>query len=192
MIEIIEVDRDALEEFASIPMWYSVNSIFDVLQNPNGSFTLNERTIDSPYTKDYGDLRDQSPISWPQDFDISNWGFFFARINGKTVGAAAVAFDTPEVDMLEGRRDLADLWDIRVHPEARGKGVGAALMEAVEEWARTRKCGELKIETQNINVPACRFYERHGYSLRVVRRKAYPDLPEEIQLLWYKDLLSKA
>jgi hypothetical protein len=33
----------------------------------------------------------------------------------------------------------------------------------------------------------CGFYARHGCELRAAH-PAYPDLPNEIQLLWYKDL----
>ena len=90
--------------------------------------------------------------------------------------------------MLEGRRDLAVLWDIRIFPDARGHGVGSALFERVEAWAQFHGCRQLKIETQNTNVPACRFYERQGCQLRAIHRAAYPQLPQEIQLLWYKDL----
>lgn len=39
------------------------------------------------------------------------------------VGGAVVAWRTPGADMLEGRDDLAVLWDIRVHPEYRGRGI---------------------------------------------------------------------
>jgi ribosomal protein S18 acetylase RimI-like enzyme len=58
----------------------------------------------------------------------------------------------------------------------------------VEE--RTREAGlvELKVETQNNNVPACRFYARHGFQLRQAVWGAYPQLPSEVQLLWYKRL----
>lgn len=48
---------------------------------------------------------------------------------------------------------------------------------------------ELKIETQNTNAPACRFYARRGCVLRAIRRFAYPLLPNEVELLWYKELL---
>ena len=65
----------------------------------------------------------------------------------------------------------------------------SALFERVEAWAQLHGCRQLKIETQNTNVHACRFYERHGCQLRVIHRAAYPELPEEIQLLWYKDLV---
>lgn len=101
---------------------------------------------------------------------------------------AVIAFNTPGVDMLDGRSDLAVLWDIRVAPEARGKGVGSALFRAVESWAAARGCRQLKIETQNVNVPACRFYQRQGCVVGGIRRLAYPELPDEVQLLWYKEL----
>jgi hypothetical protein len=39
-----------------------------------------------------------------------------------------------------------------------------------------------------INVPACKFYQGHGFMLKAVNRFVYPELPGEIQLLWYKDL----
>jgi GNAT superfamily N-acetyltransferase len=71
--------------------------------------------------------------------------------------------------MLEGRRDLSVLWDIRVAPDARGKSIGSALFQRVEAWAQARGCRQLKIETQNIIVRACELYARPG--LRVVRTK---------------------
>jgi GNAT superfamily N-acetyltransferase len=90
--------------------------------------------------------------------------------------------------MFEGRGDLALLWDIRVAPGHRGRGVGRALFEATEAWALTRGCRELKVETQNINTPACRFYAALGCQLRVVRENAYPECPGETQFLYYKPL----
>lgn len=75
-----------------------------------------------------------------------------------------------------------------VAPAARGQGVGTRLMRHVEQWAQERGCRTLKIETQNINVPACRFYARGGCTLGAVLLHAYPELPDEVQLLWYKDL----
>ena len=90
--------------------------------------------------------------------------------------------------MLEGREDLACLWDLRVHPDYRGKGVGHLLFSQAVEWARQKHCLRLKVETQNINVPACRFYARHGCELRGINRYAYGEALDETQLLWYLDL----
>jgi predicted GNAT family acetyltransferase len=76
-----------------------------------------------------------------------------------------VAHRTPGVYMLEGRDDLAVLWDIRVQPVVRGHGIGHLLFEAAAATARQWQCRLLKIETQNINVAACRFYAREGCQL---------------------------
>ena len=180
----------ALESYAGIPIAFEVGSVLDVAEAGErpGEFVLRERRLRVPYLKDYDALDGEGPAEWARRFDVSNWAIFAARVDGRRVGGAVVAFDTPGLEMLEGRRDLCVLWDIRVLPEARGRGVGSALFRAAEEWAAARGCRELKIETQNINLPACRFYARQGCVLAAVHRFAYPQLPDEIQLLWYKAL----
>ena len=189
-IEVSEEPFAALEDYASVPIAFEVGSVLDVADagDGRGGFVLTERTLAVPYVKDYDASGAESPLRWPERFDVSNWGLFAARAEGRRVGGAAVAFDTAGVEMLEGRRDLAVLWDIRVAPEARGRGVGRALFRAAEMWARARGCLRLKIETQNVNVAACRFYARQGCVLTTIDRNAYPELPDEIQLLWYKNL----
>jgi GNAT superfamily N-acetyltransferase len=153
-----------------------------------GGFALSERRLEVPYEKDYDAIAGEGPLQWARRFDLSNWALFTARFAARIVGGATVAFDTPGLTMLEGRHDLAVLWDIRVSPDARRQGVGSALFEKVEAWAKLHGCRQLKIETQNTNVRACRFYERQGCRLWAIHRAVYSDLPEEIQLLWYKDL----
>jgi len=186
-VEIVEESAAALEELARIPIAFEVRSVLDVADE-GGGFVLTERSLPDPYVKDYDAISGEGPTRWARRFDVANWGFLSARVDGQPIGAAVVAFDTPGVNMLEGRRDLAVLWDLRVVPEARGQGVGDALFRAAEAWARARGCAEMKIETQNINVPACRFYAAQGCVLHAVDRSAYPELPDEIQLLWYKSL----
>ena len=46
----------------------------------------------------------------------------------------------------------------------------------------------LKAETQNINVPACRLYAKHGFALGAINRHAYTELPDEVELVWSKEL----
>jgi GNAT superfamily N-acetyltransferase len=74
------------------------------------------------------------------------------------------------------------------HPDVRSSGIGSALFRAAEDWSRTRHCRSLIVETQNINVAACRFYVRMGCALQAINCLAYPELPGEVQLLWCKDL----
>jgi GNAT superfamily N-acetyltransferase len=193
-IEIVEEGPESLPSYASIPIVYEIIETFDVdTPSVSGSApTLTVRHAVPPTTKDYDAEPGNGPLGWPARFDISTWGFLAARVAGKRVGGAVVVAHTSDVDMLEGREDLALLWDIRIAPAMRGHGAGSALLQAVEAWARRRRAHQLKVETQNTNVPACRFYARHGFTLGAVNRTAYPALPWEIQLLWYKDLLDVA
>jgi ribosomal protein S18 acetylase RimI-like enzyme len=57
----------------------------------------------------------------------------------------------------------ARLYSIASRPEARGKGVGTALLEAVEAAARRRRCRTLRLEVRTDNHGAIRLYERAGY-----------------------------
>ena len=189
-IELTREPMTILPEYARVPIAFTVDRVFDVTDRGDGrdDFALSERRLAVPYEKDYDAIPGEGPLQWARRFDLSNWALFAARSTTSLVGGAAVAFDTPGLTMLEGRRDLAVLWDMRVTPDARRQGVGSALFEMVVAWVRQHGCRQLKIETQNVNVRACRFYERHGCQLRAVDRAAYPDQPDEIQLLWYKDL----
>jgi GNAT superfamily N-acetyltransferase len=179
-----------LADYATVPIAFQVTSILDVIENPAG-LTLRERRLErGTYTKDYDAIPGESPRHWAERFDLSSWGFFAARYEGRRVGGAAVAWRSADLELLEGRIDLAVLWDIRVTPDARGLGIGTALFRTSEAWAAQRGCGQLKVETQNTNVPACRFYEQQGCTLRTARRGAYEAFPDEVQLLWYKGLVS--
>jgi GNAT superfamily N-acetyltransferase len=188
-VEVTEETSARLADYARIPISFEVHSVLDVTA-PAGGFgglVLAERRLDAPWVKNY-DAGSEHPLRWSERFEMSRWGFFAARVDGRRVGGATVAFDEEGVDMLEGRSDLAVLWDLRVAPDARGQGVGAALFRAAEAWAAARGCRQLKVETQNVNVPACRFYARQGCVLGAIHRFAYPDLPDEAQLFWFRDL----
>jgi GNAT superfamily N-acetyltransferase len=189
-LEIHEESREALPEYARVSIAFRVTRVLEVQLEDGGlgGVRLAERPLARPYVKDYDAAEIDHPLTWPKRFDLSKWGFLIARQGDLPVGAAAIAHDTPAVLMLEGRSDLAVLWDLRVAPEARGQGLGHALFRRAEAWARARGCRQLKVETQNVNVPACRFYARQGCVLGGLDRFAYPDLPHECQLLWYKEL----
>jgi GNAT superfamily N-acetyltransferase len=190
-IEIAEIEPFALEKYARVPMAFTVERVLDVIEEGDGGLggiRLVERWLDAPYEKDYDALPGEGPMRWGEQCDIARWGFLIAKLDGAHVGGAAIAFGTRELIMLEGRDDLAVLWDLRVAREARRCGIGRALFEAAEEWARRRGCSRLKVETQNVNVPACRLYRRCGCTLGGINRFTYRSLPDETQLLWYKDL----
>ena len=187
-VEVEEESQPSLAEYAQIPIAFEVREVVDVVESIShtGRFMLEPRPIGEPYVKNYDD--DGGPVAWASRFDVSHWRFFVARSNGVRVGGAAVVMRAPDIEMLGGREDVALLWDIRVAPSVRGRGVGTALMMAVEAWSSAHDAAWIEVETQNVNVPACRFYARHGFVLRGVNPRAYASLPDEIQLLWYKQI----
>ena len=119
----------ALGEYALLPIAFPVAQVLDVTARAEGGFALSARRLEVPYVKDYDAVDGGGPLHWSRRFDVSNWTLFTARVAGSRVGGATVAFDTPGLTMLEGRRDLSVLWDIRVAPNTRGKGIGSALFE---------------------------------------------------------------
>ncbi len=182
-----------LAEYATVPIAFTVATQLVVcpVENGLGGLLLVEEAVSAPYTKDYDAVHGEGPLRWYEAFDMSRWAIvsaYSANDPQKPIGGAVIAWNTEGVDMLEGRSDLAVLWDLRVAPEYRGRGVGREVFQAAEAWARSKNCRELKVETQNVNVPACRFYAKQGCVLRTIRHNAYPDLPGEVQLLWVKTL----
>lgn len=190
-IEIREVGADALEEYGRVPIRFRVESVLrvDEIDGGLGGLRLTEESVEEPYVKDYDAYDDEPPSRWRR-FDVSRWLFLMAFDGEEPVGAATVAYRSPKVNMLDGRDDLAVLWDFRVAPEYRGRGIGKRLFDRASQWAREKGCVQLKIETQNINVRACRFYAGRGCRLGAIDRYGYgePEIAHEVMLLWYLDL----
>ena len=184
----------ALDEHAAIPVAFVAGRILEVtlIDGGLGGMSLTETAVTDACVKDYDAIEGAGPASWPGRFDISNWGLICARRDGARAGGAVIAINTPGLRMLGARDDVAVLWDIRVSPGERGTGIGSALFRAAEDWARARGCGWLKIETQNVNAAACHFYQKMGCTLGAIDRFAYPGLPGEVQLLWWKSLASRS
>ncbi len=191
MIEVREEPPTlaTLLEYGNVSIAFLVESRYRIkpIRNGLGGWLLTEEPVEHPYIKNYDAIRGEGPSRWARRFDISNWGILSAFEGPKRIGGAIIAFNTPGLYMLEGPK-LAGLWDIRVHPDYRRKGIGSLLFPQVIAWASSRECNTLKIETQNINVPACKYYAHMGCQLRAIHPDAYHDLPDETQLLWYRRL----
>jgi len=187
-------------------MKFEVRSVLVVeeVDNGLGGLRFHEEQVEKPYIKDYDSYEDlyskedgekgYGPQSWPVHFDISNWYIYMAFDQRQPVGGAAIAYNTDGVNMLEGRDDIAVLWDIRVHPDHAGKGIGTVLFQHAVDWSKSKGCSQLKIETQNVNVPACQFYVKQGCHLGQIHRYGYygcyghPQVGHEVMLIWYYDL----
>lgn len=191
-VEVTEERPPDWAAYGSVPIRFITSTVLEARVKPAGGFELLSRSLPASLEKDYDAIAGEGPAHWPTRFDVSRWSVLVARADGERVGGAVLVSDAPGLDVLEARRDLAVCWDLRVRPEWRGRGVGIRLFEAAEAWASGREKAELKVETQNINLVACRFYARMGCELRSVDPNAYPALPGEVQFLWYKRLVTRS
>ncbi len=189
-VRIIEEAVDVLADYSQVPIAFQVETRLraEPIDKGLGGIQLREEQVEPSYLKDYDAQPGEGPTRWTKRWDVSHWGVLSAFDHDARVGGAVIAYDTEGVDMLEGSKEIAALWDIRVKPEYRGRGVGTRLFQRAVDWAKGKGCSLFKIETQNINVSACRFYLRQGCELGAINRYAYRELPQEVQLIWYKPI----
>ena len=173
--EIREEPAGALAEHGAISAAFTVERIYHVGRSRTGAPVLRERAVAEPWRKDYDAAPGNRPADWAGRFDVSGWTILSAWREGRRAGGIVVA-----------ERTL--IWDLRVDPALRGAGIGRALFDAAERWIRAHGGRRVEVETQNVNVPACRLYESRGCRLHRVDALAYADFPDEVQLLWQKRL----
>lgn len=58
---------------------------------------------------------------------------------------------------------VALLDDLVVSPERRGAGIGTRLLKHAIAFAREQECKRITLNTDRSNLPARRFYEKHGF-----------------------------
>lgn len=192
-VEISTLGQEAPERYPPIPISFRVESRLRVetIDGGFGGFRLTEELVEEPYVKDYDEFEQGNPLDSAKRFDPSRVHAFAAFDGDKPVGAAVVVVDSLGACALTCRDDVAVLWDIRVHPDYRGRGIGSMLFDQAVTCAREQGCGVLAAETQNINVPACRFYAGKGCYLGLISPCAYgndPRFAHEAMLVWCLDL----
>jgi len=129
----------------------------------------------TPYVKHY-DLELYDAQAYIEKADHAAW---LACVDGRIAGQILVHKDWNR---------FAIIWDIAVDPPFRRLGVGRRLIAEAVAWARTRGLPGVMLETQNINMPACRLYERCGFVLGGFDAHLYRGVmpgTREIALFWY-------
>ena len=91
------------------------------------------------------------------------------------------------IRLAEGWNGDCRVEDLAVRRPHRGRGVGTALMDAAKAWAAARALPGLTLETQDNNLPACRFYQKYGFTLGGMDTRVYRNTPyrEETALYFY-------
>lgn len=129
----------------------------------------------APYQKQYP----RSKIDYESYRGQPDKGIFFAYSDGQVAG---------QIILFKNWNGYTYIDDIAVDASLRQRGIGRALMQQAIAWAKAKQLPGIMLETQNINVAACLFYQRCGFELggydRYLYRALDPDT-EEIALYWY-------
>jgi RimJ/RimL family protein N-acetyltransferase len=99
------------------------------------------------------------------------------RSDGEIVGRLSLARDTHPASA-----HVADL-GLMVAKDARGNGVGRALMSEAVEWSRGSGIRKLELHVFPWNAPAIRLYERSGFKREGLRKGQYLRSGEEVDAI---------
>lgn len=108
-------------------------------------------------------------------WDNDDWGVFVAEEDGKLLGHT-MGMLRDQVPVFEAER-YGYITDIVVDPEARRRGVGEALFEALKDWFRERDASHLQLQVAHNNSTSQAFWRAVGCT-------------DYMDMLWY-DLEAK-
>jgi ribosomal protein S18 acetylase RimI-like enzyme len=151
------------------------------------------RTEPNPAPIDFGACLRVMHVRAREPADRDAVARFLARWHSARVarrGALETPLDHPALVAEEGGRLLGVLTYVvagprcevlTLHADERGRGVGTALLAAVERTAAAAGCTTLWLITTNDNVEALRFYQRRGFRLARLHAGAVDDSRERLK-----------
>ena len=172
-ITIHEINRDNQFDFGTCDMSFTVDSRL-VFRMENGKITYTVSEVAPPYLKTYGPRR----TDFAEYADADDRMIFLAYADNTIAG---------EVRISDAWNKFALIDDFVVAPKYRRLGVGSTLIRHCVEWAKEKSFPGVTLETQDINVPACKLYERCGFELRGFDTHLYKGVhpgTDEIALYW--------
>lgn len=87
-----------------------------------------------------------------------------AEVDSRVVGVLFVKLEATPDRMPFVPRRFAQIHDLVVAPEARGHGIGRALVRAAEDWALSRGVDAVELTVWEFNDAARRMYDQLGYT----------------------------
>jgi len=152
----------ALEEvrrLPPLPSGYVTGTVLRLIRSSQGRnerWTLAEVPLATPLQRRYDrGTADEWLASYLDEGSAERMVFLIAERSHELLGLLAAR-------TVEWNRSLW-LLDIRVRREVRRSGVGSELMSELKRYARGLPVRGVLVETQTSNVPAIRFYQKHGF-----------------------------
>lgn len=172
-IQIRELDKDSLIHINQCDNSFSVES----------KLRLHARDEEIVYTlaPARAFLKRYSPedLDYPDYLDNPEKTIFLAYIDEQLAG---------QIILRKNWNGYAYVEDIAVDSRFRRQGIGKRLMEKAVYWAKSHSLPGIMLETSNVNIAACHFYERIGFKLGGFDRYLYQAImpgTEEVALYWY-------
>jgi ribosomal protein S18 acetylase RimI-like enzyme len=168
--------RDDIALLDGLDTSFTTDRIYRVLRD-EFSFMLVEEAVDPPLHKDYGSITSQESELRAMEYAA------VAEEEGVLAGFAAARYEP-------WNRRLV-VWHLYAAAGRRRRGVGRALINDLDAFARAVGARCLWLETQNVNYPAIQFYRHLGFRLCGLDESLYdPAGPArgEIALFFVRDL----
>lgn len=116
-----------------------------------------------------GWLRDVYPVRATAEAALTRDDLFVMEEGGRVIGAAII--NQIQVDVYDGApwqfeaspEEVCVLHTLVISPALSGRGYGSAFVRCYEEYARTRGCAELRMDTNARNRAARGLYAKLGY-----------------------------
>jgi len=150
-ITLREIDNDNLRDANQCDGAFTVDSKL-VLRAEAGVIKYSIASIE-PYIKRYV-FEEKDYSSYLSDPEKT---VYFAYVDGHLAG---------QINVIKHWNVYAWIEDFAVDVRFRRRGIGRLMMQKAEDWGKARQLPGIMLETQDINVAACRFYEKFGFTLR--------------------------
>lgn len=132
------------------------------------------------FERTYSRTYDADTYDYNEYIENPDKAIFLAYSDDACVGQIVLKTDWNKYALVE---------DICVSNAARGKGIGTALLQKAITWAKERRLSGLALETQDINLLACRFYAKCGFVIGGVNSMLYKNFEkpwcDEVAIYWY-------
>lgn len=183
MINLRPLTPEDIPNLSQIRPTYKSNTILTLERGGDGieiGWQLVERTLAKPFDK--GPLYDFNESAQDEIRErLSRPDDTYQRVadyEGRLVGIADAE--------IQQWNNTIFLWNLMIDLNYRGQGLGRRLWHRVVEFARDSEVRAITAETQNTNVPACRFYLRMGCKLTGFNEALYANdgANREIALFW--------